>query len=51
MTLSDTECVALMRKLYAPQPGDFDHIEDPGQDDAVPVTPPLPMPRRGATAA
>ena len=32
---SDAEIVGLMRKLYAPQPGDFDHIEDPGSDDGV----------------
>lgn len=30
---SDAEIVGLMAKLYAPQPGDFDHIEDPSSDD------------------
>lgn len=32
---SDAAIVELMAKLYAPAPGDFDHIEDPGTDDGV----------------
>lgn len=35
MIPTDTQVVDLMRRLYAPQMGDFDHVSDPEQDQGI----------------